>query len=101
MGNPTSLSYARETEGGIELALHVQPRSSVSQIAGKHDGRLKVRVASAPVAGAANDEVLSLLAERFGIPRRRLSFLHGEKARRKLVRVEGLTLEQVAQVLGD
>jgi uncharacterized protein YggU (UPF0235/DUF167 family) len=42
------------------------------------------------VEGAANDEVISFLAEVLGVPRRAVTLEHGQSARAKTVRVDGL-----------
>lgn len=51
---------------------------------------LKIQLASPPVEGAANAELLDLLAKTLGVPRRALTLVAGEGSRRKRVRVEGV-----------
>ncbi len=89
-------SYLQATREGVEILLHVQPGAARNRVVGEHGGRLKLQISSPPVAGAANDEVLAFLAECLVLPRRQLQLLHGKTGRRKLVRVAGLALEEVA-----
>jgi uncharacterized protein YggU (UPF0235/DUF167 family) len=49
------------------------------------------------VDGAANNALVSLLAERLGIAKRDISVVHGSTSRQKIVEVNGMTPEQVKQ----
>lgn len=74
-----------------DLTLHilVQPRASRSEIVGPHGDALKVRLAAPPVDGAANEELVRLLAKEYGVPRSAVEIVSGLSARRKTVRVRG------------
>ena len=48
---------------------------------------LRLRVASPPVDGRANRELVRYLAALFGVPKRRVVIEHGRSGRRKRVRV--------------
>ena len=72
------------------LVVHVQPRAARSEIAGRHGDAIRVRLHAAPVDGAANEELVRLLAESLGVPRRAVRIVRGHAARRKTVEVEGL-----------
>jgi hypothetical protein len=76
--------------GGVELSLVVQPRASRSRVVGEHDGRLKVQIAAPPVEGEANAELVELLSDLLGVPKRQVELLSGETGRRKRVRVTGV-----------
>jgi uncharacterized protein len=71
------------------LDLHVQPGASRTEFAGKHGERLKVRLQARAVEGAANAALIEFLAAYFGVPRRSVTIISGEKARQKRVSVEG------------
>lgn len=71
------------------LDLHVQPGASRSEFAGEHGGRIKVRLAAAPVEGRANEALVEFLAAYFEVPRRNVRITAGLKSRRKRVVVEG------------
>jgi uncharacterized protein YggU (UPF0235/DUF167 family) len=60
-------------------------------IAGVRQGTLLVRLAAAPVQGAANDALVRLLAETLEVPRRAVTLVSGERSRNKRVHVTGLT----------
>lgn len=87
--------------GGARLRLHIQPRASRTELAGRHGGALKVRVQAPPVEGAANLALLRFLADRLDCPIRDLELVHGSTGRAKTVDVRGLTPDQVLARLGS
>jgi uncharacterized protein (TIGR00251 family) len=80
------------TAQGIRLTVHVQPRAKAPGVGGLHGDALKVRVAAAPVDGAANEAVVAALAAAFGCAARDVRVVSGASARRKIVDVDGATV---------
>jgi len=76
--------------GGVELVVHARPGAKRSAVAGLHGAALCVRLAARPVDGAANDELLRVLAEALGVSRQAVTLLAGARGRRKRVHVRGL-----------
>jgi uncharacterized protein (TIGR00251 family) len=72
---------------GCVLALAVAPQAKRTGADGLHDGALRVRLAAPPVDGKANAMLLAWLADALGCPRRDLSLLRGDTARRKWVEI--------------
>lgn len=72
------------------IDVRVVPRAGRTQIAGLRDGAVLVRLAAAPVDGAANDELIAVLARALGLPKRHLTIVSGERARTKRVRIDGM-----------
>jgi uncharacterized protein YggU (UPF0235/DUF167 family) len=66
------------------------PRGGADRIDGIVDGALRVRVAAAPVDGAANDALTRLIASAVGVPNGRVRVVSGATNRRKVIEVEGL-----------
>jgi uncharacterized protein YggU (UPF0235/DUF167 family) len=81
------------------LLVRVIPRSGRTALAGKRGDAFLVRLAAAPVEGAANAALIALLADLLDCPRRHISIVMGEKGRDKQIRVEGLTDEEAARRL--
>jgi hypothetical protein len=75
----------------LTLQVRVMPRAGRDVIEGVHDGRLRVRLAAAPVEGAANARLIAFLADCFGVPRARVTLLSGERGRDKRLRIESPT----------
>lgn len=71
--------------------MRVIPRAGRSGFAGQRHGALLVRLAAAPVDGAANDELIALIASALHLPKRDVVIVGGERSRSKRVRISGLT----------
>jgi uncharacterized protein (TIGR00251 family) len=76
------------------LAVKVIPGASRNEICGWQDETLKVKLSAPPVDGRANDALVEFLTGRLGLPRRSVALVRGETARQKLVRIDGLALEE-------
>lgn len=87
--------WLRRAPDGTIITLRVAPRASRSTIVGPHGTALRVRVAAAPAEGAANRELLALLAAALGVRAGDLELESGAGGRDKRVRVRGLAPEQV------
>jgi uncharacterized protein len=72
------------------LTIRVVPRASKPGPAGMRDGAVLIRLNAAPVEGAANAELVELLARLLDLPKRNITIVSGEKSRLKRVRVEGM-----------
>ncbi len=73
----------------LKFEVHVVPRASCSEIAGAHNGALKIRIAAPPVDGAANEELVRTLAKAFGVSRNAVEIVRGHSAKLKTVRISG------------
>jgi uncharacterized protein len=93
-GSPIS-SHAR----GSALSVTVVPRAARSSLEELTDGTLRVRVAAAPVDGAANAALLRFLADVLEIPRSRLEIISGKSNRHKRVAVVGMTPDELQKRL--
>lgn len=83
----THLPWLEHRGEELRLRLHVQPRSSRTEVVGRHGDRLKLRLKAAPEAGAANTELCAFLAKAFGVPRARVTLLAGPGNRDKTVSI--------------
>ena len=83
------IEYLSEN-GRLEIRVQVVPRASRSEVVGEHNGVLRVRIAAAPVDGAANEELIRVLAKKFDVPRRAVSIIAGQTSRIKRIRIEGV-----------
>lgn len=86
----------------IQLAVRVIPRSSKPGIAGVRDGALLVRLQSPPVEGAANEELIQVIAKTFGVAKRDIAIVSGEHSKRKRVElpVDRATADATLRSLG-
>jgi uncharacterized protein (TIGR00251 family) len=84
----------------VTLTVHVQPRARRAELAGWHGDAIKIRLRSPPVDGAANAELAAFLAKHLGVPRSAIDLIGGASARRKRLRVRGLTRRRALDLLG-
>lgn len=68
---------------GVRLAVSVMPNARRTQADGLHDGSLRVRLAAPPVDGKANEALVAWLADQLALPRRAITLVRGQSARRK------------------
>ena len=79
------------------IAVRVTPRSSRDVIEGVDEaGQLRVRVTAAPVDGAANKAVTSLVAKALGVPKSAVSVASGAASRHKRLRIVGVAAAEIA-----
>jgi uncharacterized protein (TIGR00251 family) len=69
------------------LRIRVQPRSSRDQVEGWHGGALKIRLTAPPVDGRANERLIEMLAQEFGVAKRQVELISGESGRDKRARI--------------
>jgi uncharacterized protein len=84
-----------EANGGVTFSVRVVPRSSRNQIVSVESGALKIKLTAPPVEGAANAALIEFVAEWLGVRRGAVSIVSGDRARNKLVQVNGVTREKV------
>jgi hypothetical protein len=91
------------------LNIRVTPRSGRTTIAGWQQPpdvtsepaspTLLVKLAAAPVDGAANDALIALLAKALDLPKRAIRIISGERSRNKRVEIDGVTIDEIARRL--
>ena len=84
-----------EKDGMLIFRVRVVPRASRSEVVGEHDGALRVRIAAPPVDGAANDELVRLLARAFHVSRSDVEIRAGQNSKLKQVGVSGISPEML------
>ncbi|HZP43015.1 MAG TPA: DUF167 domain-containing protein [Candidatus Binatia bacterium] len=92
---PPSEGWLAPIAGGTLLHVWVVPGASRSGIVGVHGEALRVRVAAPPEGGAANRELLVVLARHLGVRPADLTLEAGAHGREKRVRVRGLSVGDV------
>lgn len=82
------------------VAVHVLPRASKDGVAGLSGDAVRIRLTAPPLENRANDALVRFLAAALGVPRARVGIVAGGRGRRKVVRVEGLSREELYRRLG-
>ena len=83
------------------MDVRVIPRAGVTKFSGTRDNRFLIRLAAAPVDGAANDALIAFLSEALDIPSKSISIAAGEHSRNKKVMLSGITVEQAERRLKE
>ena len=81
--------------GGVILAVRVQPRASKTEISGTMDGALKVRLQAPALEDRANEALCEFLAHLLKTPKSAVRILSGHRSRSKRVEIRGVTEQQV------
>jgi hypothetical protein len=93
---------ASETKEGLTVHLHVLPRAKRSEIAGLHNGALKLKITAPPVDDAANRAIIEFFADLLGVSKSSLKILAGNKSREKVLQIKGISLADfIARIPGD
>jgi len=72
-----------------KISIKVIPRAKKERII-EDNGLFKVYVNAPAVEGKANKAVVEALADHFGVKRKAVSIVSGERCREKVVKIEGL-----------
>ena len=71
--------------GGALLRIWIQPGSRSTEVLGLYDGCLKIKVASPPVEGKANQALCQFVAKTLGLSKGRVRLVSGATSRRKVL----------------
>ena len=89
----------RDTPGGATFSVKVQPRARKNAITGEVGKALKLALTAPPVEGRANEACVEFLAETLGVSRSSVTIAAGQSSRNKLIRVAGLSADEVRRRL--
>ena len=88
-----------ESEEGISFAVRVHPRARRDGIIGELGDAVKLALKAPPVDGRANEACIEFFAAFLKVPRSSISIVSGEKARRKVINIKGVTADGLRQQL--
>ena len=71
------------------IRVKVKPNARVSGLEQLEDGTWLAKIKAQPIDGKANEELIRLVAERFGIRKAQVSIKSGASGRMKLVQIDG------------
>ena len=70
------------------IQIRVKPNARLSVLEEQQDGKWVAQVNAAPVDGKANEELIALVAKRFGCRKSEVSIKRGASSRTKLVEID-------------
>jgi len=85
---------------GATFAVKVHPRAKKNAITGEVGDALKVALTAPPVDGKANEACIEFFAKLLKVSRSSVTIAAGLTSRNKVIRVAGLTAQQISERLG-
>jgi uncharacterized protein (TIGR00251 family) len=86
---------------GVTFAVKVHPRAKKNAITGEVGDALKLALTAPPVDGKANEACIEFFAKLLNLPRSSVTIAAGQNSRNKVIRVAGLTAEEVRRRLAN
>ena len=80
------------------LEITVVPRSSQRKIT-TEDGKIRMYINSPPAEGRANEECVALLAKELGVAKSQVRIVRGAKGRKKVISVDGMSLNEAMGII--
>jgi uncharacterized protein (TIGR00251 family) len=80
---------------GVSFTVKVHPRAKKDAITGELGDALKVSVTAPPLDGRANDACITFFAKLLNVPRSSVTIASGSSSRNKVIRVVGLSAEEL------
>ena len=90
----------QNSSSGVTFAVKVHPRAKKNAITGEVGDALKVALTAPPVDGKANAACTEFFARLLNVPRSSVTIASGVSGRNKVIRVSGMTAQQVRDRLG-
>ena len=82
------------------IAVKVQPRARETALMESVGGAYRLRLATPPVDGKANEACIRFFAARFGVAPSAVRIVQGLSSRMKVVEIDGIDPAQVERILG-
>ena len=89
-----------DTPAGATFAVKVQPRAKRNAITGALGDALKLTVTAPPVEGRANAACIEFFANLLKVPRSSVTIASGESSRNKVIRVVGVSADEIRRRIG-
>ncbi|MFZ1165629.1 MAG: DUF167 domain-containing protein [Candidatus Sulfotelmatobacter sp.] len=87
--------HIQESAGGVSFTVKIHPRARKDAITGEFGDALKLSLTSPPVDGRANEACIEFFAKLLMVPRSSVTIASGQTSRQKVIRVSGLSAEEV------
>jgi uncharacterized protein len=84
-----------DTIDEVTILVHIVPNAKMDGVVGEHGGAIKIKLRAPAIEGKANAALIRFLAEQLKLPRNAIALQRGKKSRDKLIRIDGITAEDV------
>jgi uncharacterized protein len=89
----------KEAADGSTFAVKTHPRAKKNAITGEIGDTLKLSLTAPPVDGKANAACIEFFAKLLKVPRSSITIAAGQTSRNKVIRVAGLSAEELSKRL--
>jgi len=89
-----------QSSRAVTFAVKVHPRAKKNAITGELGDALKLSLTSPPVEGRANEACIEFFAKLLKVPRSSVTIASGQTSRQKVIRVSGLSADEVRRRIG-
>ena len=90
----------QESGGGVTFVVKIHPRAKKDAIHGELGDALKVSLTAPPIDDKANHACIDFSAKLLKVARSSVTIASGQSSRRKVIRVAGISAEDVRRRLG-
>ena len=87
-------------DAGICFAVKVHPRAKKNAITGQVGDAIKLSLTAPAIEGRANEACIEFFAKLLKVPRSSVTIASGQASRQKVIRVSGLSAEEVSKRIG-
>jgi len=84
-----------KSDQGVSFAVKIHPRAKKNAIIGELGDAVKVSLTTPPLDGRANDACIEFFARLLNVPRSSVTIASGHTSRNKVIRVLGLSAEEL------
>jgi uncharacterized protein (TIGR00251 family) len=88
-----------DTADGVTFTVKIHPRARKDAITGEVGNALKLSLTAPPIEGRANHACIEFLANLLNLPRSSVTIASGQTGRSKVIRVTGLSADEVQKRL--
>ncbi len=88
------------TSDSVSFAVKIHPRARTNAITGEVGDALKVSLTSPPIDGRANDACIEFFANTLKVSKSSVTIASGQTSRSKVIRITGLSAEELRRRLG-
>jgi len=85
----------KESDQAVAFAVRVHPRAKKNAITGVVGDALKLSLTAPPVDGRANEACVEFFAKLLKVPRSSVTIASGQSSRNKVVRIAGISAEEL------
>jgi uncharacterized protein len=90
---------AATVESMATLRFHVALNAKIDSVVGEHGAAIKIKLSAPAVDGKANAALSTFLSKELKIAERQIVLERGHKSREKIIRIDGLTEEELRRRL--